>query len=173
MKPEESSLWTWSASASGLVVSLVVLLWLVAACKAEERQTRRARPPVKAEPSERPRVPSFENDIQPVFTLNCSARGCHGDLPTDKVQLDLRPDNAYDALVGQPAKGRPNAVRVVPRDPDASFLVAKMLGHLAASEGKAMPIDPETGEIFAMTPPAAEFVELLLRPWIEAGAPRD
>lgn len=116
--------------------------------------------------------PTFRGDVVPVLEANCAgAHGCHGAEPTTDVALDLRADNAYEELVSRAAKRRPGAVLVKPGDPDASFLVDKLLGHLAANEGKAMPLHERSGEVVQMTPPAREFVDRVLRPWISAGAP--
>lgn len=147
---------------------------LVFGCESEEPSApRRSAPtPGKTETVRRPAVPSFRRDILPVLSTNCAgAEGCHGDHPTDKVDLDLRAENAYHDLVDRPAKARRGAVLVAPGDLAASFLVAKLTATQTAAEGKAMPIDPRTGATVSMTPPAREFVETVLRPWIEAGAP--
>ena len=172
------------AQTRSILVALA-LAFLAGACSKHEPRSERAgepgpaaelaiAPPDEADPGGRVAVPSFRSDILPVLATNCAgARGCHGEEPTDKVELDLRADNAYEDLVGRAAKSRPNAVRVVPRDPGASFLIAKLVAHLSESEGKTMPIDPRTGETVPMTPPVAEFVERSLRPWIAAGAPNN
>src|SRR5438128_1858667 len=55
-------------------------------------------------------------------------RVCHGEHPTHSVSLDLRPGHAYAALVSAPAKTRAGALRVVPRAPERSFLLAKLVG---------------------------------------------
>lgn len=157
--------------AIGIGLSLVLL-----GCSTQEeprpRRPDAAKAHGKAATPASAAVPSFRRDILPVLSTNCAgAHGCHGDEPTDKVELDLRADNAYAELVDRPAKARRGAVRVAPGDPAASFLVAKLTGPLAATEGKAMPLDPRTSEVATMTPPAAEFVDTVLRPWIAAGAP--
>lgn len=155
-------------------IGIVSLALALVACS--EDKPRRARPDAAAAaaapaPSQ-PAVPSFRRDILPVFAANCAgAHGCHGEEPTDEVELDLRPDAAYADLVDRPAKARRGAVRVAPGDPAASFLIAKLEGALATTEGKAMPLDPRTKQASSMTPPAAEFVATVLRPWIAAGAP--
>lgn len=96
---------------------------------------------------------------------SCSTRSCHGTLGA-KGGLVLTADVAYAQLVGVPAdnaaakaKGKK---RVVPGDPDASFLVQKLTAP-GAGEGDRM---PEAGD-----PIAAEDLDLLRR-WIAAGAPR-
>ncbi len=92
------------------------------------------------------RTPSFKDEVLPVMLRHCaSAEGCHGDKPTDSVDLDLRAANAWTQLVGAPAEARKGALRVRPGEPSGSFLLAKLKGALSAGEGKAMPIDEDTG----------------------------
>lgn len=164
----------------GMATRGVFVAWLflsISAC-GRPSEPRAHEGSVANAPSEAPRRaanhPSFRADVVPVLQANCAgAHGCHGDEPTDQVELDLRADNAYLDLVGRPAKRRPGALRVKPGDPNASFLVDKLLAHLGEGEGKAMPLEARTGETIAMTPPAREFVDTVLRPWIAAGAPQD
>jgi len=118
-------------------------------------------------------TPSFKTDILPVFARSCvSMKGCHGDAPTESVDLDLRAAAAYSQLVSHAAQARKTAVRVAPGDPAASFLVAKLTGSLAFGEGKSMPIDPQTGSPVESNP-LADFVDRILKPWIGAGAPNN
>jgi len=118
--------------------------------------------------------PSFSGDIEPVLARYCaSADGCHGDHPTHSVSLDLRPSHAYAALVSVPAKTRAGAVRVVPREPERSFLLDKLTGTLAFGEGKPMPLDPATGAPPERSPLPPAFVDQVLKGWIGRGAPDD
>jgi hypothetical protein len=64
------------------------------------------------------RVVSFHRDIQPIFSASCA--GCH---PTAYPYLDLRPDHAYDQLVGIAPPNAPSYERVVPGKPDLSYLL--------------------------------------------------
>ncbi len=75
--------------------------------------------------------------------------------------------------MGQPSRVRRGAVLVARGDPAASFLLDKLTGSLRPREGKAMPLDPETGAPVTPSPLAGEFLTNVLRPWIEAGAPDD
>jgi hypothetical protein len=86
------------------------------------------------------------------------------------VELDLRPQVARAQLVGRPAEARNGALRIRPGDPAGSFLLDKLSGALGAREGKRMPIDAETGAPIEPNPVTPEFVERVLRPWIQAGA---
>src|SRR5260221_2720624 len=116
--------------------------------------------------------PSFRRDILPVLKRHCSeAKGCHGDEPTDSVELDLRPLRAFEELVDVPAKGRPTSWRVRSGHPSESFLLDKLTGKLKHGEGKAMPLDKDTGVAIEPSPLPRGFVDGVLRPWIVAGAP--
>jgi hypothetical protein len=96
---------------------------------------------------------SFRADVEPVLARFCaSAEGCHGDNPTRSVTLDLRSRHARSELMAVPAKTRAGAVRVVPGDPERSYLLDKLRGTLAAGEGKTMPLDPETGAPLGASP---------------------
>ncbi len=122
-------------------------------------------------------APSFRRDVAPVLERSCAgARGCHGAAPTDGVALDLRPGAAHGELVGKAAEMRRGSRRVEPGDPAASFLIAKVAGNVARGEGKAMPLDPNTGwPVHAGSPRALDpaFVATVLTPWIKAGAPNN
>src|SRR2546426_76014 len=53
-------------------------------------------PAALAAPAPASPVPSFRRDVLPVLVRNCaSAKGCHGEDPTESVSLDLRPLGAY------------------------------------------------------------------------------
>ena len=62
-----------------------------------------------------------------VFSVNCAIPGCHGG---GTVQYGLRLDPGFSAgnLINVPSPRNPNLIRVVPRDPDASFLIQKLQG---------------------------------------------
>jgi hypothetical protein len=89
------------------------------------------------------------------------------------VHLDLRPSAAYRALVRHPAEARRGAMLVAPGDPSRSFLVAKLTGALGPGEGKAMPLDVDTGTPVVPSPIDGRFIHDILERWIAAGAPDD
>jgi hypothetical protein len=110
--------------------------------------------------------PTFAVVQERVFgPRGCRVQTCHG---ADAAGgLDLQAGAAWEGLVGVPAANpiaaAAGAVRVVPGDPDASFLVRKLVGPLAAGEGDPMPVvgtRPDPLEID------------LVRAWIAAGAPK-
>jgi hypothetical protein len=89
---------------------------------------------------------------------------CHGSAAAGG--LDLRPDTAYDALVGRrasnPSARAAGRLRVVPGESTRSFLSDKVLGTLLVGEGARMPLDR----------PGLPIAERrLLVSWIDGGAP--
>jgi hypothetical protein len=101
-----------------------------------------------------------------IFDLSCSTVSCHG--AADSGGLTLAEGSAYANLVGvpavNPAAHAAGLFRVVPGDPDASFLLDKLTGMLTPDEGAPM---PRVGGSL----PAARID--LVRRWIAAGAPAD
>jgi hypothetical protein len=117
---------------------------------------------------------SFRRDIVPVFEKTCTqADHCHGSVLAEDIDLDLRPAAAYGSLVERRAQARAGALRVKAGDSSASFLVTKIVGPLKHSEGKRMPLDPDTGAPAEPSPITREFVDHVLRAWIGAGAPNN
>jgi hypothetical protein len=108
--------------------------------------------------------PSFERDVQPIFTERCSIGGCHS-LATRQVGLVLAPGRAYDALVDQPATLREGAVRVRPFRSDESWLI-NMVGP-DASRRVGIPRMP-----LASTPLTPNQIATLVN-WIDQGARRE
>jgi hypothetical protein len=112
--------------------------------------------------------------VLPYVERTCAvAHGCHGDDPTDSIDLDLRPTVAYASLVGRPSSVRPGALLVAPGDPTKSFVVDKLTGTLGAKEGKRMPLDRDTGAPKTPGPDDDDFLKNKLIPWIAAGAKED
>ena len=71
---------------------------------------------------------------------------------------------AYDSLVGRASTGKPGAVRVIPGDPDNSYLVRK-LERASDIIGERMPRG--TG------PFLSQGQMLVIRRWIQEGAPNN
>jgi hypothetical protein len=61
---------------------------------------------------------SFRRDIQPIFDYKCAS--CH---PIVYPYLDLRPGRAYAQLVGVSPPTAPSYERVVPGQPQLSYLL--------------------------------------------------
>jgi hypothetical protein len=75
--------------------------------------------------------------------------------------LDLTGAAAYGLLVDVPSTGKPSAIRVVPGNPDASYLIQKLEGA-PGIVGERM---PQTGGPFLTRGQIA-----IIRRWIELGA---
>lgn len=71
--------------------------------------------------------PSFSQTIQEIFERRgCTQSACHG---SDRMaNLDLRRGSSYGSLVGVPSTNE-GTVRVIPGDPDGSYLVIKLEGR--------------------------------------------
>ena len=79
--------------------------------------------------------PSFQLVVQEVFDRRgCASVACHGSALSGG--LDLRTGASYAALVNVPAVAE-LGLRVVPGDPDMSYLVVKLEGRQLV--GSAMP----------------------------------
>lgn len=86
------------------------------------------------------------------FQLSCVFGGCH-EAASQEGDLNLDAASLHSVFVNVPAAdkkaGPRGKLRVVPGDPDASFLVQKLEGTQARDEGGIMPdgtdepIDPE------------------------------
>lgn len=103
---------------------------------------------------------SYASDILPMFVADCTSTGCHG-APVPQEQLDLRAGNGYDELVGVPAAQCGDRLLVAPGDPDASYLLDKLLG-VDTCFGTRMPK--------AADPYTAVQIDLVTA-WICQGAP--
>ena len=103
-------------------------------------------------------------DIQPVLDVHCVQ--CHL-YESQQGGLMLEQGEAHAELVDAPSTQAPMP-RVVPGDPDASYLMHKLRGtHLqAGGSGLRMPFGGEAG---GSTLGAAQIE--LIADWIRAGAP--
>jgi hypothetical protein len=99
-----------------------------------------------------------------VFDRSCTSASCHASA-TRAGGLSLEASDSYDSLVDvEPDNGVARAaglLRVVPGDPESSFLVRKITSDLAPGEGSPMPL--------GMSPLAPADIELV-RSWIAEGA---
>lgn len=108
--------------------------------------------------------------VQAVFDQFCV--WCHdpahpfaGDNPTF-VEMPLVSPQSYDALVGVPAHESCGGTRVVPGDPEHSYLYRKITDETPC-DGARM---PRAGAILAMPLPAAQVATI--HDWIANGAGR-
>jgi len=94
-----------------------------------------------------------------VFTVNCAVPGCHGGAG---AQQGLRLDPGFSAgnLINVPSPRDSNLIRVVPGNPDASFLIQKLDG--TQTLGDRMP----DGGPYLTTATVN-----VIRQWIQNGAP--
>jgi hypothetical protein len=67
----------------------------------------------------------FAADIQPIFTKNCTQRGCHGSI-SPKEGLQLISGKAYSNLVGVPSEQCSARLRVAAGAPASSYLLDKL-----------------------------------------------
>lgn len=153
-----------------MITRLLQIVLLAAACAAcagfaacDEKLSTVAGPTPNLEPT----FTSIQRDI---FESTDSAgrtacTQCHtstGRNPSGG--LNLNHDVAYDQIVGTAVRGKPGAVRVIPGDPDNSYLVQKLEGT-ASIAGKRM---PNNGP-----PYLTDGQILIIRRWIAIGAPRN
>lgn len=76
----------------------------------------------------------FESQIQPIFD-DCI--GCHGQ--SGSANLDLRPGEAYDNLVGIDSLTNPDFLRVEPFEPETSILLTATNCETPSGPGFQMP----------------------------------
>jgi hypothetical protein len=118
-------------------------------------------------PSLMPTFASIQHDIfESTDTADRTAcTQCHtnvGKAPSGG--LILVHDLAYDQLVNAPVREKAGAIRVVPGNPDSSYLIQKLEGA-AGIVGRRMP--------FSGPPYLTDGQILIIRRWIELGAPRN
>ena len=115
-------------------------------------------------------TPTFASIQTDIFEASDSSGrslcvGCHTNVGrTPSAGLNLIRDVAFDQLVNVSSVQRPGTLRVVPGDPDASYLVQKLDGRLGIV-GLRM---PRNGPPFL-----TEGQLMIIRRWIEIGAPRN
>ena len=106
---------------------------------------------------------TFETIQNRIFTPSCSLATCHG--PFTQGNLNLQVGAAYASLVGVPADNpvahAAGKIRVVPGDPDVSFLSEKLHGTLVDGEGTRMP---------GIGPALSDTAIALIDAWIRSGA---
>lgn len=115
-----------------LVRSVLVASILLASCGSEPA-------PVSAAPE-----PTLASIQAKVFDTRCSAAGCHHiDFPKNDVALgnqELSLSTMVNVPPSDPALAAKYPARIVPGDPDRSFLMKKLTGP-APGEGLLMPMN--------------------------------
>jgi len=96
-----------------------------------------------------------------VFSVNCAISGCHGGAG---AQQGLRLDPGFSAgnLICVHSSQNSALIRVIPGDPDASFLIQKLQG-VDGLLGERMPAD---GPPYLTTATVN-----VIRQWIQDGVP--
>jgi hypothetical protein len=90
---------------------------------------------------------------------------CHTNVGRNpSAQMNLTHDVAYDQIVNVASARKAGAIRVIPGDPDNSYLVHKVEG-LSDIVGVRMP--------FSGPPYLTDGQILILKRWIAVGAPRN
>jgi hypothetical protein len=114
--------------------------------------------------------PTFTSIQRTIFNVTDSSGRlacvlCHTDQGTiPAAGMVLLEGRAYNSLVGRPSTGKPGATRVIPGDPDNSYIVQKLEGH-SGIVGQRMPR--------GNGPFLTEGQMLVIRRWIENGAPNN
>ena len=105
-------------------------------------------------------VPTLDSIQANVFSANCAVSGCHGGAGA--VQgLRLDPGFSAGNLINVPSPQNPALTRVIPGDPDNSFLIRKLEG---------------TQTVGARMPDGGPYLQQstvdVIRQWIANGAPQ-
>jgi len=95
-----------------------------------------------------------------VFSIDCAVPGCHGGAGAQQG-LRLDPGFAYGNLVNVASPRDPNLIRVIPGDPDDSFIIHKVEG--TQTLGDRMPLGG---------PYLPQSTIDVIRQWIANGAPQ-
>jgi hypothetical protein len=104
-------------------------------------------------------TPTLDSIQTNVFNVNCAVPGCHGGAG---AQQGLRLDPGFSAgnLINVASPRDANLIRVVPGNPDASFIIQKLEG--TQTLGDRM---PDGG------PYLPQSTTDVIRQWIQDGAP--
>lgn len=115
-------------------------------------------------------APTFSSIQRTIFNVTDSSgrlacTGCHSDQGRNPSGgLVLLEGRSYDALIGRASTGKPGATRVIPGDPDNSYLVRKLEGASDIA-GQRMPR--------GNGPFLTQGQMLVIRRWISQGAPNN
>ena len=140
-----------------------VLLGSLAAAACDESLSKLAGPTPSLEPT-------FASVQKNIFeTTDIAGRvacvNCHTNVGRNPSGgLNLLHDLAYDQIVNVPSARKPGAIRIIPGDPENSYLVHKVEGR-SGIVGLRMP--------FTGPPFLTDGQILILKRWIANGAPRN
>ena len=120
-----------------------------------------AAPPAPPPPPGAPLAPTLASIQANVFSIDCAVSGCHGGAG---AQQGLRLDRGFSAgnLICVSVPRDPSKIRVIPGDPDGSFIIQKLEGRPVPLLGDQMPqggpyLDQSTIDV--------------IRQWIQDGVP--
>lgn len=143
------------------MMTVTVLAFLLAACDESLREFAGPTPDL---------TPAFSSIQTHIFSApdssgRAACTSCHTNVGrTPAAGLNLSGPGAHAQLVGAPSGAMAGAVRVVPGDPENSYLVHKLDGR-PGIVGQRM---PRTGGPFL-----TDGQMRIIRRWIELGAPND
>jgi hypothetical protein len=144
-----------------LLICVMAAGFAAAAC--DEKLSKLAGPTPNLEPT-------FASVQTQIFeTTDAAGRvactNCHTNLGrTPSGGMTLLHDLAYDQIVNVPSARKPGAIRIIPGDPENSYLVQKLEGR-PGIVGLRMP--------FSGAPFLTDGQMLILKRWIAIGAPRN
>lgn len=136
---------------------------LVAAAGCDEKLSTVTGPTPQLEPT----FHAIQRDIFNARDLagRQACTDCHSDQGRNPSGgMSLLEGRSYDALVGRASTGKPGAVRVIPGDPDNSYIIKKLEGS-PDIVGVRMPR--------GNGPFLTEGQILVIRRWIQLGAPNN
>ena len=108
--------------------------------------------------------PSFERDIQPIFTARCATASCHN-FATQQMGLNLQAGFAYDEIVGEDSPSSHEMAYIHPFEADSSWLVRLIQADpVRRFHNERMPLGRE---------PLTDNQIATIINWVEAGAPRN
>ena len=108
--------------------------------------------------------PSFDRDIQPIFTARCATASCHN-FATQQMGLNLQAGAAYDAIVDVDSPTSHDLAYVRPFQPDSSWLIRMIQADPARRFfNERMPL--------GRTPLSDNQIATIIN-WVNAGAPRN
>jgi hypothetical protein len=141
--------------------SLAFVMLALAAAGCDEKLRDVAGPTPDLEPTFSSIQRDIFNSTDAAGRRSCT--GCHGGT-APAAGLSLADGSSYGLLVNVASRNKPGAIRVIPGDPDGSYLVQKLEGT-PGIVGERM---PRTGGPF-LTPGQM----LIIRRWIALGAPNN
>ena len=144
-----------------MMIGVMAAGFAAAAC--DEKLSKLAGPTPNLEPT-------FASVQSQIFETTDSAgrvacTNCHTNIGRNPAGgLNLLHDLAYDQVVSVPSRGKPSATRIIPGDPENSYLIQKLEGRPGII-GLRMP--------FSGAPFLTDGQMQILKRWIAIGAPRN